>query len=340
MQQNAMTIQEVARLAGVSVATVSRVLNDSPLVKEKTRAKVMDVIRKFDYQPNLLGRDLRRAETMKVLVLTPTLDRPIVADIVRGIEDRGKEDGYYVLVCPTSNNEDRERELLRMLQNRLADGVIVTCSTLSKEELSALGQKHSIVQCLEITESSYTCSVSIDDEQAAFDAVSHFVERGHRRIAAIGGSASIQSTRLREQGYRRALGQYALPFREEWVKYGDYEHDLAESLTNELTGLPEPPTAIFCMSDSMGVGCVNAIRRAGLRVPEDVAVIGFDNTREATMSLPELTTIHQPKYDLGRTAMELLIRNMTSADKSYEHAILPHELIVRASTVANASGER
>lgn len=109
------------------------------LVKEKTREKVLDVIRKLDYQPNLLSRDLRRSETMKVLVLTPTLERSIFADIVQGIEDRGKEDGYYVLVCPTSNYAERERELFQMLQTRLADGVIVISSTLSKEELSALG---------------------------------------------------------------------------------------------------------------------------------------------------------------------------------------------------------
>jgi LacI family repressor for deo operon, udp, cdd, tsx, nupC, and nupG len=337
MQHKTMTIQEVARLAGVSVATVSRVLNNSPLVKDNTRAKVMDVIQKFDYQPNLLGRDLRRSETMKVLVLTPTLERPIVADIVQGMEDRGKEDGYYVLVCPTSNNADRERELLRMLQNRLADGVIVIYSTLSKEELSALGQKHSIVQCLEFVDASYTCSVSIDDEQAAFDAVSHLVEQGHRRIALIAGSPLVHSTRLREQGYRRALEYYAIPFREEWVKYGDYGHEHAESLMNELMKLPEPPTGIFCMSDNMGIGCINAIHKAGLRVPEDMAVVGFDNTREATMALPELTTVHQPKYELGQTAMQLLIHNMTSSDKSYENAILRHELIVRASTAAKAT---
>ncbi|MGG4395696.1 LacI family DNA-binding transcriptional regulator [Paenibacillus thiaminolyticus] len=337
MQQKSMTIQEVARLAGVSVATVSRVLNNSPLVKENTREKVLDVIRKFDYQPNLLGRDLRRLETMRVLVLTPTLERSIFADIVQGIEDRGKEDGYYVLVCPTSNYAERERELFQMLQTRLADGVIVISTTLSKEELSALGQKHSIVQCLEFTDASYTCSVSIDDEQAAFDAVSHLVELGHRRIAMIGGSTINLSTRLREQGYRRALEQFGIPFREEWVKYGDYEHVDGEALANELMKLPEPPKAIFCMSDSMGVGCINAVRKAGRRVPEDIAVVGFDNTREATMSLPELTTIHQPKYDLGRTAMKMLIHNMTGSNKTYENVILPYTLIARASSVATAA---
>lgn len=333
MKRKSMTIQEVAQLAGVSVATVSRVLNESSMVKEETRDKVLSVIHKFNYQPNLLGRDLRRSETMKVLVLTPALEQSIFADIVKGIEDRGKEDGYYVLVCPTSNHANRERELFQMLQHRLADGVIVIRSTLSKEELSGLGQKHSIVQCLEITDASYTCGVSIDDEQAAFDAVSRLIELGHRRIALIGGPTLNNSTRLREQGYRRALNQSDIPFRQEWVKYGDYDHHDGEVLTNELLELQHVPSSIFCMSDSMAIGCVNAISKAGYKVPEDVAVIGFDNTREATMSLPALTTIHQPKYDLGYTAMNLLIHNMTSTEKKYEHVTLTHQLIERASTV-------
>ncbi|SMF86814.1 transcriptional regulator, LacI family [Paenibacillus uliginis N3/975] len=331
--QKSMTIQEVAQLAGVSVATVSRVLNESPLVKEATRQKVLSVIHKFDYQPNLLGRDLRRSETMKVLVLTPSLDRPIFAEIVKGIEDRAKEDGYYVLVCPTSNHLEREKELLQMLKNRLVDGVITFSTTLSEEELSALGQKHSIVQCCEFENASYTCCVSINDEQAAFDAVSHFIELGHQRISMIGASTLLYSERLREQGYRRALTQHHIPCREEWIKHGGFFHHDGEALTNELLQLPVLPTAIFCMNDSLAIGCVNAIKKKGWSVPGDIAVIGFDNTHEATMSTPALTTVHQPKYDLGYTAMNLLIHNMVHTEKKYENVMLQHQLIKRESTL-------
>ncbi|KKO53818.1 hypothetical protein XI25_11350 [Paenibacillus sp. DMB20] len=327
-----MTIQEVARLAGVSVATVSRVLNGSPLVKDDTREKVMSVIRKFDYQPNLQGRALRRSETMKVLVLTPRIDWPFFADVVQGLEDRAKQDGYYVLVCPTSNHKNREEELFQMLQNKLADGVITFSSTLTEEKLSALGQKYSIVQCCEIKEASFTCAVSIDDEAAAYDAVRHFIEAGHRDIALIGGPSNINSTHLRLQGYRRALAQYDIPVRKEWIKLGDGRYDDGVALTNELLQLSESPSAIFCLNDSVAVGCVNAIKINGRTVPDEIAVIGFDNTREATMSLPALTTVHQPKYDLGYTAMNLLIHNMTSEDKNYERVTLPHRLVEREST--------
>lgn len=330
--QKSMTIQEVAQLAGVSVATVSRVLNNSPLVKEKTREKVLSVIQKFDYQPNLLGRDLRRSETMKVLVVTPSLDIPIFADIVKGIEDRAKEDGYYVLVCPTSNHLDRERELFQMLKTRLADGVITFSSKLSKEELSELGQRNNIVQCCEFTYASHTCCVSINDEQAAFDAVRHLITLGHSRIALLGGSESVHSTRLRHDGYKRALEQHHIPYREELIKYGDYDHQAGAKLADELLQLNDPPSAIFCMSDSTAIGCVNAIRNKGHTIPHNIAVMGFDNTREATMSSPTLTTIHQPKYNLGYTAMDLLIHNMTQPDKKYENVTLAHQLIEREST--------
>lgn len=332
--QKSMTIQEVARLAGVSVATVSRVLNGSPLVKAKTREKVLAIVEKFDYQPNLLGRDLRRSETMKVLVLTSSLDHSFFGDIVTGMEARAQEDGYYVLICPTSNNVEREKELFQILKNRLADGVIVISSTLTEEELSALGQKYSIVQCCEIKEASHTCSVSIDDEQAAYDAVRHFIEAGYRKIALIGGPTAIKSTSLREQGYRRALQQYDIPYREEWLKYSNGNHEDGARLAGVLLGLSDPPSAILCMSDSIAIGCVNAIQRNGFTIPDDVAVIGFDNTREATMASPALTTVHQPKYDLGYVAMNLLIHNMTSADKRYEKVTLAHELIERESTRA------
>jgi LacI family transcriptional regulator, repressor for deo operon, udp, cdd, tsx, nupC, and nupG len=330
-----MNIQEVARLANVSVATVSRVLNNSPRVKEDTRKKVLSVIRKFDYQPNLLGRDLRRSETMKVLVLTPGLEKPIFADIVKGIEECAKEAGYYVLVCPTSNNWDREKELVQMVKNRLADGIITFGSKLSKEELSELGQKYNIVQCCEFNNASYNCCVSIDDEKAAFDATSHLIEMGHKRIALIGGSTLKYSTRLREHGYRKALEQYNIPYEEELIKYGEADYESGVKLTNELIQMKDLPSAIFCMNDSIAIGCVNTIKADGYSVPNDFAVVGFDNTREAIISSPALTTVHQPKYEMGYTAMQLLIHNMTNSNKKYEDVKLDHKLIVRASTAVN-----
>ncbi|WP_270172030.1 LacI family DNA-binding transcriptional regulator [Paenibacillus sp. SYP-B4298] len=330
--QKTMTIQEVAKLAGVSVATVSRVMNGSPLVKSKTREKVLSVIDKFEYEPNLLGRDLRRSETMKVLVLTPNLDRSIFADIVRGIEARGQEAGYYVLVCPTSNAMEREQELFRMVKNRLVDGVIVFSSSLSGEELSALGQRYNIVQCCEVKEASHTCNVSIDDEKAAYEATCYLINEGHRSIGLIGGLPELHSTQLRLSGYRRALEQYQLPYADERILFGEGHHEDGARLAQALLKLPEPPTAIFCLSDLLAVGCVNAVRQLGRSIPEELSVIGFDNTREATMALPALTTVHQPKYDLGYSAMDQLIHNMTNTEKRYENVMLAHELLEREST--------
>ncbi|MGO4731104.1 LacI family DNA-binding transcriptional regulator [Paenibacillus sp. 2KB_22] len=328
-----MNIQEVARLAGVSVATVSRVLNNSPKVKELTRMKVLDVIQKFDYQPNLLGRDLRRSETKKILVLTSALEKPILADVVKGIEICAKEHGYYVLVCPTSYNWNKEQELIQMLKNRLADGAITFSTALSELELSEISQKYNIVQCCEYKKAPFTCSVSINDDKAAFDAVNYLIELGHRRIALIGDNdpLSRSSTLRREEGYKRALESNEISFRSDLVKYGcDYMDGI--KLTYELLKVQEPPTAIFCLSDILGVGCINAIKQYGYSVPDDIAVVGFDNTKEALMSVPQLTTIHQPKHEIGYSAMELLIHNMTNKHKKYFNVMHKHEIIVREST--------
>ncbi|WP_226002667.1 LacI family DNA-binding transcriptional regulator [Paenibacillus sp. BJ-4] len=330
-----MNIQEVARLAGVSVATVSRVLNDSPKVKEVTRMKVLDVIQKFDYQPNLLGRDLRRSETKKVLVITSALEKPILADVVKGIEICAKEHGYYVLVCPTSYNWNKEQELIQMLKNRLADGAITFSTALSEVELSEISKKYNIVQCCEYKKAPYTCSVSIDDEKAAFDAVNHLIELGHQHIALIGDNDTLSesSTLRREEGYKRALKSSGIPFRPDLMKYGSGEYMDGMRLTDELLLIKDPPTAIFCLNDILGVGCINAIKQHGYSIPDEIAVIGFDNTREALMSVPPLTTIHQPKYEIGYSAMELLIHNMTNSHKKYDNLMHQHEVIARGSTI-------
>lgn len=333
--KKSMNIQEIARLAGVSVATVSRVLNESPKVKDATRNNVLSVIRKFDYQPNLLGRDLRRSETMKVLILISSLEKPIVGAVVKGIEACAKEYGYQVLICPTSFEWDREQELFQMLKNRLVDGVITFGTTLSKEEISEISQKYNVVQCCEFKDTPYTCSVSIDDEKASFDAVNYLVQLGHKRIALIGDSSflSSSSTSHREKGYRKALQKNKLNVDNDLIMYGGDNYEDGVKLTNVLVSKKNPPTAIFCLSDSIGIGCVNAIKENGYSIPEDIAVVGFDDTREAIMAMPALTTIHQPKYEIGYSSMKLLIHNMKNKQKKYEKVILNHNIIRRESTV-------
>lgn len=330
MKKETVTIQDVAKAAGVSVATISRVLNQSPLVKEKTRVKVEETIKKMNYEPNYLGRELRRAETMRILMLTPSLKFPMLSRIYQGIEDTARQHGYNVIICSTSNARSKEEELLQLLKTRIVDGVIMCSTTLSAAELNELGNSYSIVQCSEWKQASNTCLVGIDNEKAAFELVHYLIGAGHKRIAMI-SSHNQNSSKLREKGYKRALEAAGLPFDTSLLKRGDYTYENAEELTLELLQQDNQPTAIFCINDIVAIGCINAAKKLGKRVPEDIAVTGFDDTKESIMAVPQITTIRQPQYELGSVSMEMLIRRINGEAKRGENVMLDHELIKRHS---------
>jgi len=325
-------IQFVAKTAGVSVATVSRVLNNSPLVKESTRKKVLETIKELEYEPNSLGRELRRAETRRIMVLTTSLVFPIMSDLYQGIQDTARKHGYNVIVCATEDKRDKEEELLLMLKTKVVDGVIFVVSTLSAEELDQLGKDYGIVQCSEYEPVKHSCCVSIDNEQAAYDAVAHLLSLGHRDIALIKGSSARSSSQAREKGYRKALEAAGVSVNPDFIRETDYGYESGYAAAIEMLAGSNSPTAMFCSSDATALGCVHAAAELGKSVPDDIAVIGFDDTIESLMSRPQLTTVRQPKYELGCAAMEALARSLKGEEQSGV-VMLKHELIVRGSTV-------
>lgn len=326
-------IQDVAKAAGVSVATVSRVLNKSSSVSAETRERVLDAIRRLDYRPNLLGRNLRRTETRLVLVLLPNIANPFYSKIVKGIEDVGHKNGYNIMLCNTDSDPGREKLYLDLLENRLADGVIFMAPCLSREELTGIGQSFPVVQCCEYKEGARVSHVSIDNSAASQKAVKHLITLGHRRIGLISCANDFLSTLHREAGYRKALQDADIEPDDSLVVYGHYSFNSGLRAMNGLLDLKDRPTAVFCISDSMAVGAIRAARERGLRVPQDLAVEGFDNITFATMCDPMLTTISQPKYDLGSTAMELLLKQIRGEMKEPVDLVLNYELIIRESTM-------
>jgi LacI family repressor for deo operon, udp, cdd, tsx, nupC, and nupG len=326
-----MTIQDVARNAGVSVATVSRVLNNSPLVKEQTRAKIMKVIKEMEYEPNFLGRELRRAETRRIMVLTPSLVFPIMAGVYKGMQEAAQQHGYNVLVCSTAGRRDKEEELLQMLKTRIVDGVILLTTTLHADELNQLAKVYRVVQCSEFKQDAEAYCVTIDNEQAAYDAAAHLIAQGHRRIAMLRGRHE-SSAMLREQGYRRALEHAGLAVDAELIHQCNYDYESGYASGKQLMATVQPPTAIFCANDVVAIGCVNALKELGLSIPQQVAVVGFDDTMESTMSTPTITTVRQPKYELGRAAMEALIESLDSGVPATGLIQLEYELVIRDST--------
>jgi LacI family repressor for deo operon, udp, cdd, tsx, nupC, and nupG len=327
-------IQDVARLAGVSVATVSRVLNNSPSVTGKTRENVLEAIRRLSYQPNLLARNLRRTETKMVLVLLPSISNPFYSRLVKGIEDVAHKNGYNIMLCNTDSDISRERVYLDLLKRRLSDGVIFMAPELSSEELSEIGRDFPVVQCCEYKEGAAVSHITIDNRDAAEKAVRHLIGLGHKRIGMITCGQGFVSTRHREEGYRDALANAGLDFDPELVKIGDYGFNSGLRAASQLISLKDRPTAIFSISDVMAVGAMRAIKNKGLRVPGDIAIVGFDNISISYMCDPLLTTISQPKYDLGCTAMEQLLKQIRGEMKNPREITLEYELVIRESTVS------
>ncbi|MFW6238424.1 MAG: LacI family DNA-binding transcriptional regulator [Halanaerobiales bacterium] len=326
-------IRDVAEKAGVSIATVSRVLNNREEVSPETRTRVEKVIAEIGYQPNLLGRNLRRSETRMILVSLYSMSNPFYSRVVRGIEEGGRERDYNILIYNNNGDPDRERLYLGLLENRLVDGVILMSPQLPAGELVRIGKEYPLIQCCEYIEDISVPRVSVDNVAAARTAVEHLIERGHRRIAMIGGPREVLSAVQREEGYRQALEENGLSYDPDLIISGHYTNKGGERAARELLARRERPTAIFAISDMMAVGAVMAARDAGLKIPEDMAVVGFDNSEISAIYDPSLTTISQPRYDLGRLTVDLLIEIINGDGLEKKEYQLEHELIVRESSL-------
>lgn len=337
----ATTIREVAALAGVSDATVSRVLNGSPSVTEKTRKHVLSVIEQTGYRPNLLGRNLRRMQTGNILVLLPSISNDFYSLIIRGIEDIARQQGYYALICSTYGKLKIESHYLSLLHNRLADGVIVLSSELESEQLQHLSRQHPLVFCSEYRKGLGISAVSVDNRSAGREAAEHLLSLGHRKIAFVGGTPDYLSSEDRKKGFLDATKKAGITTPPEYLEKTTYSFGGGMRVCDRLLGLSDPPTAIFAVSDSIAVGILRRITQKGLRAGRDLAVMGFDDTAIASVYSPTLTTITQPRRQLGRAAMELLLSRMEDSRQGQKKEILklfPHQLIIRESTVPGKTG--
>ena len=326
------TINDVAALAGVSVATVSRVINGNSNVSPETLAKVTKAILELDYRPNLLGRDLRRTKSERALVLLPDISNPFYSEIVKGIEDVANRTGYSIMLCNTDSDVEREKKYIKMLKPRLADGAILMASEMSQEELTDLSTNVNMIQCCEYKEGTPLSHVSIDNEKAAYKATKHLINLGHRKIAFIGANNQFMSSNLREKGFVEALSDAGIDINSKYLSYGDYTYKSGFNNMTQLLSLQDRPTAVFCISDLMAIGAIRSAIEKGLRVPEDLAVCGFDNIHFSWMFTPSITTISQPMYDLGCTAMDALIQTIEGKSSDIKHYFLEHDLIIREST--------
>lgn len=326
------TIKEVAKAAQVSVATVSRVLNQDKNVSPQTRQKVLEVVRQVGYTPNMLGRNLRRKNTERILVLIPSLSNQFLSGVIRGVESAAKQKELQVMISATHNDREEEQGYLEMLYNRSVDGIILVGSTLDQEELSQLAGQYPLVMCSEWVEGADVSAVGIDNEQAAFDAVNALLASGRKKIAMV-SNEEVYSARLRTQGYRRALEQARLPHKCEYeVEHYEYTYRAGMRACRMLMALPEPPDAIFAVSDELAAGVCKALIEQGIIPGREVDVFGFDNTTMSKVVTPSISTVSQPRKRIGETALELLWERMEHPEEKPRLVLLPHELVLRDSS--------
>ncbi|GAB6889516.1 LacI family DNA-binding transcriptional regulator [Geobacillus stearothermophilus] len=334
------SIKDVAKRANVSTATVSRVLRNTGNVTEETRQRVLEAIEALNYQPNVLGRYLRRMETETVLVVVPDIMNPFFSKVLRGIEAVALKHGYQVLLGDTQNDARLEEQYLNVLPQRQVDGMIFLTARIRKELMEEMARQFPIVLACEYLEGADIPTVSIDNISSARKATEHLIRLGHCRIAHLSGPMNIILSRDRLRGYQQALAQHELEADAALVQEGDFTYESGYNLTLKLLALEKPPTAIFAANDEMAIGAIKAVRHRGGRIPDDVAVVGFDDIQMASIFEPSLTTIAQPMFEIGQKAMELLLALIEGTSARRRQLVLPDRLVIRDSCGGERSGQR
>jgi len=327
-----MTIKDIAKLCNTSVATVSRVLNNDPKVADKTRKRILAVIKEQKFVPNMSGRHLRTQKTMKILVLLPTIDNQFYVRILQGIIDRAEKFGYDTLVAVTNLDAEHELKYLDMLRMNTVDGCISMFNDLAADKITALAKNYPFVQCCEPTLRAEISSVVVNNKQAIYDICTEFIEEGHKVIGMISGDYYRYSEQSREAGYKEALAEHEIDFDETLLTKSFYRYTDGAEGAKKLLDRETKPTAIVCASDSLALGAIKELSSQGYVVGKDIKVIGFDNTSITTFYSPTISSIAQPRYDLGLEAFNLLNEKLIDNSSPYKKIILPHKIIHREST--------
>jgi LacI family transcriptional regulator len=327
------TIYDVAREAGVSMATVSRVVNNNTNVKPLTRKKVYEAIEMLGYRPNAVARGLASKKTTTVGVVIPDISNTFFSEVARGIEDIANMYHYNIILCNADKRKEKEIRVINTLLEKQVDGLLFMGGTVTDEHRDAFRTTNvPIVLCATSEPTNTYASVDINHEKAALDAVTLLLNHGHRQIGFISGSFEDTNNGLaRFNGYKKALESAGMEIKDELVRIGNQRYESGIDATKYFLGLGERPSAIFSATDEMAIGAIHAIQDFGLRVPHDISVVGIDNIRMASMVRPQLTTVAQPMYDLGAVSMRLLTKLMNKEKVEDTRVILSHEVITRNS---------
>ena len=329
------SLQEVAARAKVSIATVSRVLNKSDKVVPETSAIVEQALRDLGYRPSRVARRLRMNNGRAHLVglIIPDIQNPFYAEIARGVEDAAYAAKYALLLCNSDENPDKERFYLDVMRDESMDGIVLPPFDDTDFAVIEMVQTGMPVVCVDRSLAKVkTDLVEVDNYQGALEAVNHLLDKGHTAIALIEGRTQVSTSRERRRGYLDALAARGIAPRKEFMRAGDFKQESGRVLATELLGVRKPPTALFVCNNLMTVGALAGLHQRGLSVPGDVAVVGFDDLPWAEALDPPPTVVRQPAYEVGRQAMELLLKRIVDPGRPPVTVRLRPELVVRRST--------
>jgi len=322
------TIVDVAKLAGVSIGTVSNVINNKVKVSLDKTERVLDAIEKLNFQPSISARALKKKKTNSIALLIPEIARPFYNMLIEGIERATSENGYDLILYRTFRDPIMETKFLKLLGEKKVDGVILVSIVIDDKALDVVINNKYPVVLLEKHE--MISSVYIDNRKAAFKAVEYLIELGHRKIIFINGSTKTVPGMMRFQGYIEALSKYSLPFDNNLYFEGEFEVEDGRDAIIKILSEHEA-TAVFAGSDTIAIGVIKGLESLGLSVPEDISLVGFDDIWMASMIIPSLTTIKQPIFEMGYEAVEMLVDIINNGEKMMTGKEFETELIIRKS---------
>jgi DNA-binding LacI/PurR family transcriptional regulator len=330
--QGIVSIKDIAVAAEVSHSTVSRALHHSPLVNGETGERIREIAQRMGYRPSAIARSLVTRKTWTIGVVVTTIADPFIAEVVSGIEETANDHGYSVFLANSNADSEREMQVVHSFHERRVDGILVTASRVGAIYLPLLTElRVPIVLINNQHPGEFAHSVVIDNLVASRAAVDHLIRLGHRRIGYIGDRYGFQADTERFTGYRQAHETSGLAFSPELVVHGEGNAESGSPAMQKLLSLSDLPTAVFCYNDMTALGALRAIRAAGLNVPRDISLVGFDDLFIASYTEPLLTTVRQPRHHMGSIAMKMLL-TLISGEETRDSIKVNGELIVREST--------
>ncbi|WP_369902533.1 LacI family DNA-binding transcriptional regulator [Bacillus manliponensis] len=326
------TIGDIAKLAGVSKATVSRVLNNHPYVRPELRERVQNVIDQTNYVPLSVAKDLRRLQTNLIGVVVPTLHHPFFGKLIEEISDVLKEDGYDVVILQSNYKEEKERDFLQYVRTKKLDGLIFSTLSIPREELERIADLEAVVVCNEHTDITSIPKVEFNEEEAGYIGTVHLLQAGYKKIGFCYDTLTSEAQCKRFQGYKQALYEQRIEMNPNWVFANCYRMSDGKQIVRTICSMSEPIDAIFTGSDEVAAGIIMESQRNGIIVPKNLGVIGFDNQPLSSMMCPSITTIHTSISSMAKHTVALLDRRLQHSKLPVEHISLPVSIIEREST--------